>query len=323
MKAAILEKYGPADSIEIRDMPTPVPAENELLIKVRASGVSRAHTMMRAGTPYLARFAVGYPRPKRKILGTGFSGIVIEKGKNVTKFEINDEVFGDTALEFSANAEFLTISEDGLVLKKPHNLSHAEASTWGDGALTAYSFLFSVIKLQPKDTILINGASGAIGTCAVQFASAIGAKVTAVCSEKNFKLVKSLGAQQVIDYKSTDITSTDQKFAYIFDTIGNIPFSKAAKILSHQGVYLSPKLSLSLLWHMIKSKIFSGKKALFSATGMKAAAVNRKIMSEMIDMVTKHDIHQVVDSTYNLEDIPKLHKFIEEGHKKGNIALTI
>ncbi|WP_324719357.1 NAD(P)-dependent alcohol dehydrogenase [Salinimicrobium sp. HB62] len=321
MKAVLVRKYGSPDVLRLEEVEIPEPGPNEVLVKVKTSSATRADTMMRTGKPYIGRLFLGFKRPKHPIPGTGFSGIVEEVGTKVSKLKVGDRVFGETTLGFSANADFLTVSEGGVVLPMPENMDFTEAASFGDGHLTSYNFLKEIAKVQSGERVLVNGASGALGTSAVQIANYLGCRVTAVCSAQNFDLVKSLGADEVIDYRKEDFTQSGKKYDYVFDTVGKSSFKKCKKILAEQGIYLSPVLKMSLLLEMLKTS-GSKKKAVFQATGTKGDDQLRKLLGEVLEIYKKGKLKTVVDKQYPLSELAEAHRYIEKGHKKGNIIIA-
>ncbi|MBN1819854.1 MAG: NAD(P)-dependent alcohol dehydrogenase, partial [Prolixibacteraceae bacterium] len=210
MKAIVATGYGGPDVLKLQQVEKPQPKESEVLVKVYVSSATTADTMMRTGKPYFGRLITGLTKPKHTIPGTGFAGVVEAVGKNVKNFKSGDRVFGETTLEFSTNAEYFTMPETGVILPLPVNMSYADGATYGDGHITSYNFLKEIAHVKPDQSVLINGASGSLGTAAVQIAKHLGAKVTGVCSTRNVGLVKSLGADNVIDYTKTDFTKVKE-----------------------------------------------------------------------------------------------------------------
>lgn len=323
MRAAYVTGYGNSDLIEVRNVSIPNPKSNELLIEVKASTVTQADVMMLSGKPYFARLFVGFKKPKHPIPGTGFSGIIREVGEDVTDFKVGEEVFGETTLGFSTNAEFVVISESGVLLRKPKNMSHEEAATYGDGPVTSLNFLKNIGKIKKGQQVLINGASGALGTAAVQLASYFGAKVTAVCSGKNANLVKKLGADNVIDYKTSDFTKSNERYDLIFDTVGKSSFCESRKVLKRKGKFVSPVLTFSLLYQSLISRLFFRKKATFAATGMKKNHELKEMFEELLVIREQFDFQVVIDREFKLEEVSKAHEFVAMGHKVGNVILQL
>lgn len=317
MKTAIYKAYGSPEVIQIIEILRPALKSNEVLIKVRASSATIADTMMRKGTPKLGRLFLGLFKPKNIGLGTGFSGIVESIGSEVTKFNIGDEIFGEKLFSNGSNSEYLCASEDAVIAIKPNNISHQEAAPICDGFLTSYSFLKDIGKLKKGQHILINGASGSLGSAAVQIAKLIGAKVTAVCSAKNIDLVKLLGTDYVIDYKKNDFTEMGDFYDVIYDTVGKSSYRKSKKVLSSNGLFMSPVLSGEILWY----SILSPKKVKFSATGMRKRKDLKHLLDKLVSLFKQEKLNTIIDRTYPLEDIVEAHKYLESGHKVANIAI--
>lgn len=323
MNAAVLEGYGNANVISYNKVDKPTPKENEVLIEIVAASATTADKMMISGKPYFARLFTGLTKPKHKIPGTGFAGRIVEMGSKVTQFNIGDEVFGETTLGFSTNAEYLAIPEDGTLLKKPENIAFSEAATLCDGTLTSMNFLTQVSQVHPQDKILINGASGSLGTAAIQLAKYYGAEVTAVCSGKNAALVKSLGADHVIDYTQNDFTKTAEKFQIIFDTIGKSSYFKCKNILSPTGQYISPVLNSPIIWAMFTTSLFRKKKAKFAATGLKKGEELRIMLQDVLKIISEGKLKTIIDRQFPLEKVSKAHQYIATGRKRGNIVIII
>jgi len=322
MKAVVCTKYGSPDVLKIQEFAQPSPKEHEVLIKVHASPVSAADTMMRKGTPFYARFFLGLTRPKPAITGTGFAGEIIAVGNKVSLFKEGDTVFGETATQFSANAEYVCLPEDGVISIMPAKMTYEEAAPVCDGILTSFHFLRNIANIQPGHTILINGASGSLGTAAVQLAHHFGAYVVGVCSAKNIVLVQSLGANEVIDYQSNDFTKSYRRFDFIFDTIGKSSFSECKKILAPNGQYLSPVLSMPLLFQVLWTSMRKGKKAKFDATGLRPADELRQMLNEVKELMKKGNLKTIMDKTYSLEEVVEAHRYVDTGRKIGNIVLV-
>ncbi len=323
MKAIVATAYGNHEVLKVKQVEIPQVNENEILIKVVSSSATTADTMMISGKPYLSRLFMGFRKPKNEIPGTGFAGTVVFVGKKVNRFNVGDEVFGETSLGFSSNAEYICVNENGVLLHKPDNLPFTEASSYCDGHLTSINFLKELAKIKPGQKVLINGASGSLGTSAVQLAKYFGAEVTGVCSTTNAGLVKSLGADFVIDYKKEDFTKSSKKYDIIYDTLGKIPFRKAKKVLTHQGLYLSPVLKFGLLLSMLRTSVFGNKKASFAATGLKAHDQLKKLLNELLDIFQSGHLRTVIDRQFPLDKVAQAHQYIGTGHKKGNVVIVV
>lgn len=322
MKATVATGYGLPDVLRLQVVQKPIPKSDEVLVRVMTAAATTADAMMRTGKPYIARLFVGITKPKKAIPGTGFAGVVEQVGQGVTAFKKGDRVFGETTFGFSSNAEYLTISQNGVILPMPENLDFSEAANFCDGHLTSYNFLKEIAKVKPGQKVLINGASGALGTSAIQIARYMGAHVTAVCSGRNVGLVRSLGADEVIDYLQKDFTKSDRTYDYVYDTIGKSSFSACKNILSEKGVYLSPVLKFSLLLQMIRTSLFGQKKAKFEATGANKEEKLRYLLSEVLDIYKEGRLKTVIDRQFPLEKVAEAHQYIDSGRKKGNVVIV-
>jgi NADPH:quinone reductase-like Zn-dependent oxidoreductase len=322
MKAIVASGYGNSEVLKFTSVEKPNPGPGDVLVKVVASSVTTADTMMLSGKPYIARLFVGLTKPKYPITGTGFAGTVEAIGSEVNNFSKGEEVFGETTLGFSANAEYVVVPANGIVLPKPASMSFTEAASYGDGAITSYNFLKRIAKVQPGQRVLINGAAGSLGTAAVQIARILGAHVTGVCSARNFGLIKSLGADEVIDYQKQDFTLMDAQYDIIFDTVGKSSFNRAKNVLSKNGIYLSPVLKFSLLLQMMSSALFGEKKAIFEATGANKEDTLKGLLEELVTFHKKGQLKIIIDRQYPLERVPQAYQYISCGHKKGNVVIV-
>jgi len=296
MKAIVYEKYGTADVLNLTEIDKPIPKNDEILIKIISTSVSAADWRLRKANPFLVRIFNGLFKPKRvKILGFEISGIVEKTGKNVSGFKKGDAVFAYCGLKFGGYAEYLCLKETDIIEQKPENMSFEEAATTPLGSLTALYFLRKV-NVSNGQKILIYGASGSVGTFAIQLAKYFGAKVTSVCSQKNIDLVKSLGTDYSIDYTTTDITSLKEKFDVIFDAVGKISKSDFRKILSHNGRFVSVKSQSRPTQndlHFIKM------------------------------LIESENLISIIDKTYKLKDIREAHRYVERFRKRGNVAVLV
>ncbi|MGB0886077.1 MAG: NAD(P)-dependent alcohol dehydrogenase [Chitinophagales bacterium] len=323
MKAIICSAYGNANVLNLIEIEKPICKENEILIKVKNAAITTADAMMRKGEPKYSRMFLGCEKPKNPMVGTGFSGVVVEKGNAVNNFKIGDEVFGETGLKFGANAEYISISSEDVVLKKTKNISFEAAAILCDGVLTSYNFLKNISKIKPKDKVLIIGASGSLGVAAIQLSKIMKAEVTGVCSGKNLSLVQSLGADYVIDYQTESFINASKKYDIIYDTIGVSSFGNCKNILSVNGLYMSPVLNFSLLFRMLLNPLLGKKKAYFQATGLQKAESLKKMLNEIIPLVTNTNYNFVLNKPYKLGEINEAHKLIDSKRKIGNLVLEL
>jgi len=321
MNAMVVTGYGSSEVLKYATVDIPTPGDDEVLVKVLASSATTADTMMLTGKPYIGRLFTGLKRPKHPVPGTGFSGIISATGKNVRKFHPGDEVFGETTLGFSTNAEYVAVPEGGVILHKPENIDFATAAPICDGHLTSLNFLKDIAGIKPGQNVLIIGASGSLGSAAVQLAKFFGARVTGVCSTPNVSLVKSLGADKVIDYTRENIAAAGEKYDIIYDTVGKYSFGAAKSILKKEGLYMSPVLNFSLLLQMLRTKVSGGKKAIFAASGLKSDEALREMLAELSEMFLEGRLKTIIDRQFPLEKLPQAYAYIAKGHKKGNVVM--
>ena len=321
MKAIVCTRYGSPEVLELHEVKNPNLKADELLIKVYAASATTADCMMRTGKPYVGRLFTGLKKPKNPITGTGFAGVVEAIGKKVKDFQTGDEVFGETTLSFGTNAEYICIAEDDLVTHKPVKLSFEEAAPLCDGPLTSMNFLKDLANVQPGQKVLVNGASGSLGTAAIQLAKYFGTEVTGVCSTKNIDLVKSLGADFVIDYTRQDFTASNERYDIVYDTIGKSSFSRCKRVLSSKGIYMSPVLGFRLLLQMMWTSAFSSKKV--SATGIRLVPELKALLLEIKKIIHEGKLISVLDRSFSLEETAAAHRYIENGHKRGNVVIKI
>ncbi len=316
MKAIVYTKFGPPEVLQLKEVEKPTPKENEVLIKIFATAVTKEDPDMRASAGFN-----GLLKPGNPILGQELAGEIEAVGRAVTRFKPGDQVFGIGA--FGAYAEYKCMPEDGALAIKPANLSFEEAASVPNGALTALPFLRDKGKLKGGQTVLIYGASGSVGSAAVQLARAYGTVVTGVCSTGNLEWVRALGADQVIDYTQEDFTKNGKTYDIIFDTVGKRTFSECKGSLADNGIYLAtvptPVIMLQALW-TAKS---SGKKVKFAATGLRPAAEKAKDLVFLAGLIEAGKIKPVIDKCYALEQMAEAHRYVSQGHKKGNVVITV
>lgn len=323
MKGIISTKYGKPNVLQLTEVEKPIPKENEVLIRVKVASVTTADSMMRTGKPYIGRLFLGLSKPKNPIPGTGFAGVIESAGASVRLFKEGDKVFGENISTFGTNAEFVCVPEDSVIAHIPTNMTFEEAAPVCDGALTSMNFLKNLAEIEPGQKVLINGASGSLGTAAIQLAKYFGAEVTGVCSTTNLELVKFLGADHVIDYTKQDFTKTDQIYDIIYDTVGKSTFSSCKRTLTENGIYISPVLGMPLLGDMIYTSLFGKKKVKFSATGTLSVKDLRILFQELKGIIERGKIKTIIDEAFPLENIVEAHTYIDKGHKKGNVIVII
>ncbi|MCL4109468.1 UNVERIFIED_CONTAM: hypothetical protein GTU68_037733 [Idotea baltica] len=322
MKAIIATGYGGPEVLKMQIVAKPLPKENEVLIKVAATAVTTATTIMRTGKPYFGRLFLGLTKPKAAIPGTDLAGVVEQVGAKVTQFKVGDKVMAETGVECGTHAEYICLAEDELIVHQPKNLSPEEATGILDGGCTALAFFTDSVRIQKGQKVLINGASGSIGTAAVQLAKHFGAEVTAVCSGKNTELVRSLGADFVVDYTQINVWELPQKYDIIFDTVGKLSFRKCKAILVKKGVFLTPVLTMGILLQMMSSSLFGSKKLKFSATGLRKKALQMRDLIKVQEFLAKGVLKTVIDRKFHLEDIQLAHDYVDMGHKRGNVVIS-
>jgi NADPH:quinone reductase-like Zn-dependent oxidoreductase len=321
MKAAVYRSYGSPDVVSVVDARRPVPRDDQILVRIHAATVGAADSAARQGSPSYARMFFGLRRPKRPVLGTEFAGEIEAVGGNVTRFAVGDQVFGVTGTEFGAHAQYLCLREGEAVVAKPAGLSYADAAAMAD--TTALCFLRDKAKLQNGQTILINGASGSVGSAAVQLAKHYGASVTAVCSGANSDLVRELGADAVVDYTVEDFTRRGQTYDVIFDAAGKSSFARCHPVLNRGGIYLTTVPSLAILFQTLWTKRIGDKRAAVSFTGLRPAREKLKDLPFILELVAAGEFVPVVDSTYPLDRIRDAYRRVDPGHKRGTVVITM
>lgn len=316
-----IQRYGLPDVLNPLTRPIPTPKKNELLIRIHTSAVTRADGMMRAGTPRFARLFLGLRRPRNNLVGTGFSGVVIGIGPDVTQFAPGDAVFGEAGMQFGANASHICLADDGVVIHKPHNLPHDQAAVLCDGVLTSWNFLHGIADLRAGERVLILGASGSLGSAAVQIAHSLGADITGTCSARNAGLVASLGAGCVVDYTQQNAFSGTGRFDVIYDTLGVSSFAQAKHALAPRGRYVCPVLSVRLLGAMLRTSLFGTRQARFSATGLLPPPQLCGMLQEVLTSIDVGNLAPVMSRSYPLSELPEAHRHMETGHKVGNVVV--
>jgi NADPH:quinone reductase-like Zn-dependent oxidoreductase len=323
MKAIEYAKYGAPEVLQLKEVAKPVPKENEVLVKIHATTVTATESSFRRGKPFMARLFTGLFTPKLTRLGEELAGEIEAIGDHVTRFKKGDLVFGTAGPDFGANAEYLCVPEDGVLASKPGNLSFEDAAASVDGFLTAMPFLRDTGEIRKGQKVLINGASGSVGSAAVQVANYFGADVTGVCSTDNVELVKSLGARKVIDYTNEDFAKSRETYDIIFDAVGKTTFSKCKHALTEKGVFLESGIELGILPHVLITTLLGGKKAKIAATGLRSPEERAKDLRLLKKLMEEGRFVPVVDRRYALKDIAMAHAYVDKGHKKGNVVITV
>lgn len=322
MKAFIYKRYGPPEVLEMSDVPKPIPGDDELLIRVRAATVSAADWRVRSlkmppGFGFLGRLVLGIRGPRQPILGTELAGDVEAVGKAVTSFKVGDPVFAFPGGGMGAYVEYKCMPANGAVAIKPSNLSYEQAAALSFGGSTMLDF-FRRGALRSGERVLVNGASGAVGTAAVQLAKHFGAHVTGVCSTANLHLVRSIGADQVIDYTEQDFAKSGERYDVIVDTVGTAPFARSGPALSRGGRLLLVLASLPELlrapWHTMTS----GKKVVAGP-----AAERKEYLHQLAELAASGNFLPVIDRGYSFEQMVAAHRYVDQGHKRGNVVITL
>lgn len=322
MKAIEYKMYGAPEVLTLQDIEKPNPKPHEVLIKVHATTVTSADIMMRKGEPVIGRLYLGLKRPKRTVLGFEFAGEIVEIGQDVTLFKIGDKVFGGTTT-LGCYAEYVCVSEKDVITTMPDNISYKEAAPVTGSAVTVLNFLKGQAHIQPNQKVLINGASGGVGTYAVQIAKSFGAEVTAVCSTSNVNMVKSLGADNIIDYTKEDFTKNGVQYDIIFDTVNKSSLSACKNALTSNGVYMPTVFDFTHFFQMIWTSIVGGKKVKSSSTGLLPVKDRLNYLMEIKELLKMGKIKTVTDKHYPLSQMAAAHAYVEKGHKKGNLVITV
>ena len=317
MKAMTYAQYGAPEVLKLQQVTKPTPKDNEVLVRVIATAANSGDCRLRRADPWAVRLFFGLTKPKKAILGSVFSGQVEATGKNVTRFKVGDHVFGSTGMSFGAYAEYKCLPETGILAKKPANMSHREASTIPFGGTTALHFIRKA-RIKKGQKVLVYGASGSVGTAAVQLAKHYGAEVTGVCSTANVAMVKSLGADKVIDYTKEDFASNGEQYDVIYETVDKISYADSVKGLSANGTLIlgasNPPDQLRGVW----TSMTSSRKVLFGMISQKGEDIEF-----LKGLIENGSYKAVVDRSYPLEELAAAHRYVEQGHKKGNVAITL
>ena len=319
MKAAVHTSYGPPEVARISEVEKPAAKDNEVLVKVHATTVNRTDCGLRAAEPFVNRFFTGLIRPRVTVLGNEFAGEVEAVGSGVTSFEVGDRVFGYNGIRFGAHAEYLAIPEDGSVATMPANVTFEEAAPSTEGSHYALS-LIRKAKIRSGQGVLVNGATGAIGSAAVQLLRRLGADVTAVCDTENVELVRGLGAGRVIDYTAEDFTKDEQTYDVVLDAVGKSSFGRCKRLLKPGGIYLSSDLgplSQNPILALI-TPLFGGKRVMFPIP-----RDDQKMVRYFKGLVESGEFKPLIDRRYPLDQIVQAYRYVETGQKIGNVVISV
>ncbi|KAI9333320.1 alcohol dehydrogenase [Obelidium mucronatum] len=326
MQAYILKQYGPAhESLALKGLPKPVAAKNQVLIRVKAAGLNAADWHFTKGDPYLIRMMVGLTAPRADLVpGTALAGVVEAVGPAAKDFAVGDEVFTEPGVDvLGAFGEYVAVPE-GMVCLKPRNMSFEEAAAVPVSATTAYQAIHKFAKLQPGQTILINGASGGVGTAAVQIAKAVGAEVTTVCSTKNLALMKSLGADYTIDYTKENFTQSGKIYDYVLDTVASQSIADCCKVIHEKGAYVSAGglgtgVVMGNVWDNIKAKMNP-----FTARRVEMAmnSASRQALEDVKKLIEEGKLKSVIDKVFTFDQIPEAMAMLEGGHVAGKVVVS-
>lgn len=319
MKAIVYTEYGSADVLNLMEVAKPIPKEREVLLKIHATTVNRTDCGFRTATPFIVRFFSGLFTPKNTILGSEFAGEIEAVGTDVSLFKKGDQVFGLSTFTFGTHAEYVCVSENGSIAAKPTNMAYDEAAAICEGAYLALNVLRG-FGIQRGQKILINGATGSIGSAAVQLARHFGAEITAVGNTKNLELIKSLGADAVIDYTKNDFTKIDKTFDFVFDAVGKSSFFRCKKLLKPNGIYISTELGY--LWQNVflalLTPLFGGKKVLFPIPND-----TKEDILFFKELIETGQYRAVIDRTYPLEHVAEATRYVERGEKTGSVVILV
>ncbi|MGO8949514.1 MAG: NAD(P)-dependent alcohol dehydrogenase [Ktedonobacterales bacterium] len=317
MRAVVYDRYGPPEVLRLEDAPRPVPKDDEVLVKIHATTVNRTDCGWRSADPFFVRIFLGLRRPQRRILGSELAGEVAAVGTAVSEFAVGDHVFGISG--FGAHAEFVCIRQERPLAQMPAGMPFEEAAAVCDGATSALDCLRTA-DLRQGRSILIYGASGSIGTAAVQLARSFGATVTAVCSTKHVELVRALGADAVVDYTQEDFTKNGQTYDIIFDAVGKTSFRRCRRSLKSGGIYI--ETDLGFLWHVpllaLLTRRIGDKRVTLGVT-----RYTKKDVVLLKELIEAGKYRAVIDRSYPLEDIVEATRYVEAGQKTGNVVLTV
>ncbi|GAA4372011.1 NAD(P)-dependent alcohol dehydrogenase [Agromyces bauzanensis] len=320
MRVAAYERYGPPEVVAVAERPTPEPGAGEVRVRVHAASIGAADSAARSGTPWFARLAFGLRAPKRSVMGSDFAGIVDAIGPGVTRFAVGDRVFGATGVDAGGHAELLITPESSAIVALPAAVDMTDAAAICDGGLTALPFLRDGARVRPGMRVLVNGASGSVGAAAVQLAKHLGAEITAVCGPSHVELVRSLGADRVIDYTREDFTAARDAYDVIFDAVGKSTFRRCRRALSSGGTYLTTVPSWAIMLQQLTSKVGS-RRAVIMFTGLRKDADKVPDLGELAALAASGAFRPPIEREVPLDDIAEGHRIVDTGHKAGSVVV--
>lgn len=320
MRAAVNTRYGPPEVVTVTEVPVPEPGDGELLVRVDATTVNRTDCAYRAARPFFMRSFTGLRRPRRTILGTEFAGEVVGTGAQVDRFGVGDRVFGYVEGRFGAHAEYAVVHQSASVATVPAGVSQTAAAAATEG----FHYARSAIRragVRPGDQVLVNGATGGIGSAAVQQLATMGVTVTAVCAGEHADLVRGLGADHVVDYETEDFTELPQRFEMVFDAVGKSTFGRCRRLLRPDGVYVSSELGPG--WQNLPLSLIGTVRRGRQRVVFPFPEDNQAVVEEIRDHLAAGTFRPVIDRTYPLEEIAQAHRYVETGQKIGNVVITV
>jgi NADPH:quinone reductase-like Zn-dependent oxidoreductase len=319
MKAAVHTGYGPPSVVRISEVEQPTAKHNEVLIKVHATTLNRTDCAYRSGKPFAARMVYGLIRPRATVLGNEFAGQIEAVGSGVTQFKVGDKVFGYNEGPFGAHAEYMVVPEGGSLATMPANLTYDEAAPSTEGSHYALS-LVRAAKIRSGQSVLVNGATGGIGSAAVQLLKSLGADVTAVCGTEHMELVRGLGADRVIDYTAEDFTKDGHRYDVVLDSVGKSSFGASKRLLKHSGIYLSSELGFLSQNPVLAlvTPLFGGKKVMFPIPKQ-----NQEMVRHFKALIESGQFKPVIDRRYPLDQIVEAYRYVETGQKVGNVVISV
>ena len=319
MKAAIRRSYGSPDVIRVEEINQPIPEDDEILIRVHATTVNRTDCANLTGKPFIMHFVLGFFRPRKIVLGTDFAGEVVEMGKNIKDFKVNQRVFGFTDMGLESQAEYMVIKPKDNILSIPDHINYQQAAASLEGAHYAYTFIHKT-DIQSGQRILINGATGAIGSALLQFVKTLNVYVAVTCNTKNMELIRSLGADKVYDYTKEDFTVDDDTYDFIFDSVGKSTFGKCKHLLNKSGIYISSELGpySQNIFLALYTPLFGDKKVIFPVPYSLS-----KTLPYIKLLMERGEFKPVIDREYSLNAINEAYQYVLLGQKTGNVIINI